>query len=107
MPDTGGWMPKSRSSSSRNSLRFQIRLEWYRDEHAPVRLLICFNQRDKQPRQRRAAAVEDMRKFIFPALRFETQVHPARLKFFAIRAARNFEIAPLPRRPDLNVISLG
>ena len=38
------------------------------NRHAAVRLLMRFDQRDEQPRERRAAAVQDVRKFIFAAL---------------------------------------
>src|SRR5882672_4624023 len=65
-----------------------------------------FDERDEQSRRRRAAAVEDVREFIFTGFGFETQIPPARLEIFAVRAARNFEVAPLPWCPDFDVISL-
>ena len=76
------------------------------NQHAAVRLLVRFNQRDKQPRQCRAAAVEDVREFIFARFRFKPQIHPARLEILAVRAARHLEITPLPRRPHLEVVGL-
>ena len=44
---------------------------------------------------------------ILPFRILETQVHPARLEIFEVRAARHFEIGVLPRRPDLDVVSFG
>src|ERR1035437_8737940 len=92
--------------SCRNPISFQIRLKRLRNQHAAIGLLVRFDERDEQPRQRRAAAVEDVWKFIFARLRLETQIHPPRLKILAVRAARNFEIAPLPRCQELDVVSL-
>src|SRR2546421_6844938 len=45
-----------------------------------------------------------MREFIFAGVSFESQVHPSRLKIFAVRNAGNFEVTPLPWRPDFDVI---
>src|SRR5881396_1524993 len=89
---------------SRDAIGLQIRLQWSRNGHAPVGLLICLKERHEQPRQRRAAAVENVRELVFSRLRFETEVHPPRLEILAIRTARDFEITSLPRRPDLEVI---
>ena len=49
----------------RNPVGFQIRLQRLRNQHAAIGLLMRFDQRHEQPRQRRAAAVEDVRKFVF------------------------------------------
>src|ERR1039457_4349514 len=100
MLELGAW------SFSSDAIRFQIRLQRFGNFHPALRLLVRFNQFDKQPFQRRAAAVEDVREFVFAGLGFKAQIHPARLKILAVRATRNFEIAPLPWRPDFDVISL-
>ena len=47
-----------------------------------------------------------MRKQVVAGIRFETEIHAARLEVFAIGAARNFEISPLPRRPHFDVVRL-
>ena len=45
-------------------------------------------------------------KRFFPFGILETQIHAPRLKILEVRAARNFEISLLPRRPDLDVVGL-
>src|ERR1041385_5200728 len=43
---------------------------------------------------------------VFSIFRLEAKVHAACLEIFTIGNTRNFKIAPLPRRPDLDVIGL-
>src|SRR2546427_2047687 len=47
-----------------------------------------------------------MRKSVVAGLRFKTKIHSARLEVFAVGAARNFEITPLPWSPNFDVVSL-
>src|SRR4051794_29636839 len=70
---------------------FEVWPQSFGDADAAVRLLMSFNERDEQAGERGAAAVEDVREFVFAGFALETQVHAARLEIFAIRAARNFE----------------
>src|SRR3954466_10281504 len=86
---------------------FQIGLERSRNANGSVRLLMRFHQRDKEPGQRGAAAVQHVRELLFPLLGLEAQVHSASLKVLAVRAARHFKVAALARSPDLDVVSLG
>jgi len=46
-------------------VRFQVGLQWRGNLYAAIRLLVRFYQRDEQSRQRRAASVQDVRKFVF------------------------------------------
>src|SRR5688572_854326 len=91
-------------SSRRNSIRLEIRTKRFGDEHAAIRLLMSFDQCDKQPCERRAAAVEDVRKLVFASFALKLQIHPSRLEVLAIRAARYFQILTLARRPDLDIV---
>src|SRR5262245_38129008 len=68
------------------------------NQDAAVRLLMRLDQRDEQSRQRRAAAVEDVRETVLAALGLVAQAHPARLEIFAIGATAHFQVAPLPWR---------
>src|SRR5579859_2097113 len=70
--------------SRANLVCFQIGLKRFGDLHAAVGLLIGFHQSHKQPRQGRAAAIENMWKFVFARFRLEPQIHPARLEIFAV-----------------------
>ena len=88
-------------------LRFQISVQRRGNGNAAIGLLIGFDQGDEQTREGGAAAVQDVGKFVFAGLAFETEVHAAGLEVFAIRDARHFEIAPLPRRPDFDIVGLG
>lgn len=68
-----------------DSIRLQIRPQWCGNQHAAIRLLVRLDEGHEQPRQRRAAAVEDVRESIFAAgFGFETKLHPSRLKILAV-----------------------
>src|SRR5687768_9493636 len=75
------------TGSSSDHVGFQIRLERLRNANFAVGLLVSFEQRDEQTRQRGAAAVEDVGEFVFARFGFEAQVHAPRLKVFTIRTA--------------------
>ncbi|MPN42566.1 hypothetical protein SDC9_190123 [bioreactor metagenome] len=47
-----------------------------------------------------------MRESVLALFRFVAQSHAARLEILAIRHARDFEVSPLPWRPDLNIKGL-
>ena len=66
-----------------------------------------FYQSHKQTGQGDAATVQNMRQFIAALLCLETRFHPARLKVLGIGNTANFQIAPLPRSPNLDVLGLG
>src|SRR2546423_588681 len=71
----------------------KVRLELFRNLHRAVRLLKSFNQRREQSRQRQTRTVERVTEFVFPVrTALVTKIHPARLKIFVVRAARNFQI---------------
>ena len=76
------------------------------NEHGAVGLLIRLQQRDVEPRQRGAGAVERVAELVFPVLVLEAQRHAARLEVAEIRAARHFEIGVLAGRPDFDVVGL-
>src|ERR1044071_2763472 len=44
---------------------------------------------------------------VFPIAILESKLHPARLEIFTVRATGYFQVSVLPRRPDLNVVTLG
>src|SRR5437867_280838 len=89
----------------RDSVGLQVRLQGGRDREAAIGSLIRLHQSDKKPRQRRAAAIEDVRESVFSGRGFVPQIHAPRLEIFAIRAARDLQITPLPWRPDFDVVS--
>ena len=66
-----------------------------------------FYQRHKQSRQGHAAAIQNVRQLIAALLCLETRFHPARLKVLGIGNTANFQIAPLPWGPNLDVVRLG
>src|SRR5216683_2568957 len=68
--------------------------------------MIVLDQRCEQPSKLQPLSVQRVAELIFPIDIFVTKIHPARLKTFKIRAARNFEIPVLARRPNLDVVSL-
>src|SRR5207302_9323334 len=90
-----------------NSVGLQVRLKSGWNRNAAVGLLESLHQSHEKSGERRAAAIENVRESVLSGLGFETQVHPPRLELFAIRAARTSEIAPLPWRPDFDVVCLG
>src|SRR6266849_9471845 len=77
----------------------EIGLQFCRDSNRGVWLLKILNQRREQSRQRQPRTVECMTEFVFTIRAFVAKIHPARLKIFEIRAARNFEIRVLPWGP--------
>src|SRR6266545_2861690 len=90
-----------------NPLCLQISPQRLRNQHAAVRLLMRLDQSDEQSRQRRSAAIEDVRKTVLSARGLVAQAHPAGLEVLAIGATAHLQIAPLPWRPDFDVVRHG
>src|SRR5690349_17944458 len=79
------------------NFRAEKRAQRLGDFHAAIGLLMRFDQCHEQSRQRGAAAVEQMRETVLARRSLVAQVHAAWLIVLAVRAARHFEIRPLPR----------
>src|SRR5260370_19564870 len=78
--------PGQLAGSRGDAFGLEARLQRGRDLEIAIGLLVGFHQRHEEPRQRGAAAAEDVRKLIVAAFAFESQIRPARLKLLAIRA---------------------
>ena len=63
---------------------------------AAVGLLAGFHQGHKKAGQGGAAAVEDVREFVFARRGFEAQIHAAGLEILAIGATGHFQELPCP-----------
>src|SRR5262245_31563621 len=90
--------------SGGETVDFQIRLQGGGYEDRAVALLPGFDERHKQARKGRSAAVEDVRESRLARGTLEAQVHSARLVILAIGDAGYLEVAPLPWRPDFNIV---
>src|SRR6201987_877685 len=113
LPDFGrsGIFEKLAAYSSkllrRDLVSSNIRPQHFRNNHAPIGLLIILHNRDPRPSHRQPAAVQSMYKFRFVfALRTEPDIRPPRLVRLEIRARRNLAIQLLTRQPDFNIVRL-
>src|SRR5262249_61497887 len=78
---------KSHSNCNTASTNFrcsEIWLQFFRNLNRTICLLIAFDERGKQSRQRQTGAVQRVAESILTFCIFEPQVHPARLKIFKV-----------------------
>src|SRR5205807_4258027 len=64
--------------------RPKIWLQYFWNPHRAIRLLIRFDQRCEQSRQRESRPIQGVAKAILPVRVLETQIHPARLEFLEV-----------------------
>src|SRR5437868_6938360 len=62
----------------------EIGLQFFRNPHRTVRLLIALDQRCKQSGQRHARAIQCVAKPVFPIEVLESKLHPAGLELLAV-----------------------
>src|SRR4051794_22932027 len=100
----GGASPRASSVSdirfSPNLRAAEIRLERGGDGDGSIGVLVSLHQRDEEPRERGAGAVQRMAVLVFALAVLEAQAHAARLEVAEVRAARHLQVRALPRRPD-------
>src|SRR3569623_393391 len=84
--------------------RAEVAAERFRDADAAVGLLVGLEERDVEPREGCARAVERVTEAVFAVFILVAQVHAPRLIVAEIAAAGNLEIGVLSRSPDFDVI---
>src|ERR1043166_3637409 len=94
-------------SSSSDSVGFEVRLERFGNQDAPICLLPRFDQGNKESGQRSAAPIENMRQDVLSGGILKSQVHAARLKILTIGTTGYLQVFPLPWRPDFDIERFG
>src|SRR3954469_21237099 len=97
--------PATRNHSA-NFLEAQVILQRFRYSNRSVRLLIALDEGDKQPGQGGSRTVERMAKAVLSVYVLVFEVHSTCLEILKIGAAGHFKIAPLPGRPNFDVVGL-
>src|SRR5271154_6974819 len=103
-PESGSGGGTAPASGFGDFFATEMAPQGFRDEDAAIRLPVGFKQGDVNAGKRRAGAVEGVAEAVFALGVLEAEVQPAGLVVLEVGAARDFQVAILARRPDLDIV---